>query len=81
MSKLPQLTAVELIKILSKFGFKTIRQEGSHIFLRHWDGRTTVVPNHPGNKLDRGLFNKILKKDVQITREEFEKVLWSNLQI
>ena len=75
MSKLPQLTAVELIKILDKCGFKTIRQEGSHIFLRHEDGRTTVVPNHPGNKLDRGLLNKILKKDVQITREEFEKLL------
>ena len=75
MGKLPQLTAVELIKILSKFGFKTIRQEGSHIFLRHEDGRTTVVPNHPGHKLDRGLLNKILKKDVQISREDFEKLI------
>ena len=75
MGKLPQLTAVELIKILSKFGFKTIRQEESHIFLRHEDGRTTVVPNHPGHKLDRGLLNKILKKDVQISREEFEKLI------
>ena len=26
MSKLPQLTAVELIKILSKIGFKILRQ-------------------------------------------------------
>jgi predicted RNA binding protein YcfA (HicA-like mRNA interferase family) len=47
MTKLPQLTAVELIKILSKIGFKIIRQEGSHVFLRHDDGRTTVIPNHP----------------------------------
>lgn len=45
------------------------------MFLRHIDGRTTVVPNHPGEKLDRGLLNKIIKKDVQITREEFEKLL------
>lgn len=75
MSKLPQLTAVELIKILSKIGFKIIRQEGSHIFLRHNDGRTTVIPNHPGRKLDRGLLNKILRKDVIISREEFMRLV------
>jgi len=46
----------------------------SHVFLRHSDGRTTVVPNHPGNNLDRGLLNKILRKDVNISREEFEKL-------
>lgn len=51
MAKLPQLTASELIKILSKIGFKAIRQQGSHVFLKHDDGRTTVVPNHPGEKL------------------------------
>ncbi len=75
MAKLPQLTAVELIKLLSNIGFRVLRQEGSHVFLRHDDGRTTVVPNHPGRKLDRGLLLKIIKKDVQISREEFEKLL------
>ena len=44
--KLPQITAVDLIKILKKLGFEVVRQQGSHIFLRHNDGRTTVVPNH-----------------------------------
>ena len=75
MSKLPQLTAVELIKVLTKIGFKTLRQDGSHIFLRHDDGRTTVVPNHPGRKLDRGLLLKILKKDIGISREDFENLV------
>ena len=73
MAKLPQTTANEFIKILEKFGFEIIRQRGSHVFLRHKDGRTTIVPNHPGEKLDRGLLNKILRKDVQISREDFEK--------
>jgi len=50
MSKLPLLTGGELIKILQKIGFNKIRQKGSHVFLRHPDGRTTVVPNHPGEK-------------------------------
>ena len=75
MAKLPQISAIEFLKILSKIGFKVLRQEGSHIFLKHNDGRTTTVPNHPGDKLDRGLLNKILRKDVQISREEFEKFL------
>jgi len=75
MGKLPQINAGELIKILGKIGFEIIRQKGSHIFLRHEDGRTTIIPNHPREKLDRGLLNKILKKDTQISREEFEKLL------
>lgn len=75
MAKLPLISAKELIRILEKIGFKIIRQKGSHIFLRHNDGKTTVIPNHPGEKLDRGLLNKILKKDIQISREDFEKLL------
>jgi len=75
MSKLPQLTANELIKIFGKIGFEILRQKGSHIFLKNSDGRTTTVPNHPGEKVDRGLLNKILKKDIGISREDFEKLL------
>ena len=75
MSKLPLLSAKEFLKILQEMGFKSIRQEGSHIFLKHDDGRTTTVPNHPGEKIDRGLLNKIIKKDINIPREEFEKYL------
>ena len=71
MSKLPLMRAIKLIKILEKLGFKILRQQGSHVFLRHDDGRTTVVPNHSGEKLDRGLLNKILKKDIGISRDEF----------
>lgn len=33
-----------MVKLLSKLGFTVIRQKGSHIFLRHEDGRSTVVP-------------------------------------
>ena len=52
MAKLPQLTANELIKIPKKFGFEVLRQKGSHIFLKHRDGRTTIAPNHAGEKLE-----------------------------
>jgi len=75
MSKLPLLSANEVIKILQKMGFQKIRQEGSHVFIRHSNGRTTVIPNHPGEDVDRGLLNKILKKDLGIEREEFMKYI------
>ena len=69
------MTAREVIKILKKIGFELKRQEGSHMFFEHEDGRTTTIPNHPGEELDRGLLNKIIKHDLQVTREEFMKYL------
>ena len=73
MAKLPLLTAKELAKILNKLGFEFKRQEGSHMFFEHPDGRTTVIPNHAGEEIDRGLLNKIVKHDLKISREEFLK--------
>lgn len=75
MSKLPLLKARELAKILEKLGFRLLRQEGSHMFFKHADGRTTVVPNHPGEHIDRGLLTKIIKKDLNLEREDFMKLL------
>ena len=75
MAKLPLINAKKLSKILIKIGFKLKRQEGSHMFFQHLDGRTTVVPNHPGEKIDRGLLNKIVKHDIKISREEFMKLV------
>lgn len=71
--KLPVLSAKELISILVKLGFRPIRQRGSHIFLEHKDGRTTLVPNHPGEDLDRSLLLKIIKKDLGMEVKEFLK--------
>jgi len=67
--KLPQISAKDLAKALQKMGFEFKRQKGSHMFFSHKDGRTTVVPNHAGEKLDRGLLNKILKHDLKVSRE------------
>lgn len=75
MSKLPQISARKLIKILNKLGFKFIRQEGSHMFFEHFDGRVIVVPNHPGKNIGRGLLRKIIKHDLKISREEFKRLL------
>ena len=49
MSKLPQITAKEVSKVLQKLGFEFKRQKGSHMFFGHKDRRTTTIPNHPGD--------------------------------
>ena len=71
MVKLPLLSATELVKILNKMGFELKRQRGSHMFFSHVDGRSTIIPNHPGEKIDRGLLNKIIKHDLKISRDDF----------
>ena len=73
MPKLPRLTAKEVIKVLNKMGFKFERQKGSHMFFKHEDGRTTVIPNHPGEEIGPGLLNTIIKQELKMTREEFMK--------
>ena len=49
-----------LIQALKRLDFECIRQEGSHMFFRHTDGRTTVVPHHKGEDIGRGLVRSIL---------------------
>ena len=71
--KHPKLTGRELIKILSKFGFDVVRIKGSHHFLKHVDGRATVVPVHRGETIGPGLLNKI-SKDVEIEISEMKKL-------
>ncbi len=51
MTRLPRLTGRQVIAALSKAGFEDIRAKGSHHFLRHPDGRATVVPVHSGESI------------------------------
>jgi predicted RNA binding protein YcfA (HicA-like mRNA interferase family) len=73
MSLKPQL-AKKAIKALSKLGFKIVRKRGSHVVMKHADGRLTVIPVHAGEELGIGLLNKIIK-DAGLSKEEFIKLL------
>jgi len=68
------LPAKKVMKTLSKLGFKIVRQRGSHIILKHPDGRVTVIPVHSGEDIGRGLLSKIIK-DAKITKEQFLELL------
>ena len=66
MSKAPRLTGKQLLTALSKAGFEEVRVRGSHHFVRHVDGRSTVVAVHAGETVGPGLLAKILR-DVELT--------------
>ena len=74
MTKLPSLTGEEVIKALGKAGFQMLRQRGSHVYLKHPDGRATVVSVHKGESVGRGLLRKIMQ-DAELSREGFLKLL------
>lgn len=74
MTQVPTLKARNLIKVLKRLGFINIRQEGSHIFFKHPDGRTTVVPYHAGKDIGKGLLRAILD-DIKVSARELQKLL------
>jgi predicted RNA binding protein YcfA (HicA-like mRNA interferase family) len=69
MTRLPRLKGKEVVRILEKIGFEVVRTRGSHVFLKHQDGRVTTVPVHSGETLGPGLLRAILR-DVELTVEE-----------
>ena len=72
MSKLKKTSGKECVKILcNKFGFKIVRQRGSHIILKKEtpEGKIgTVVPNH--TELKVGTLKGILKL-AKLKEEDF----------
>ena len=74
MPKLRRPTGNDLIRALRKAGFEAIRVRGSHHFLRHDDGRATVVPVHSGETIGPGLLSKILR-DCELSADELDALL------
>ena len=74
MSRIPRVMGTDVIAALGKLGFSVLRVKGSHHFLRHDDGRSTVVPAHSGETLGPGLLNKILR-DCHLSVDELKKFL------
>ncbi len=74
LSKLKPVDAETVIKALAKIGFQPVRQHGSHLVMKHPDGRITVVPVHKGEDLGGGILRKIAN-DAKITREELMQIL------
>jgi len=64
--------AREVLSKLQRAGFVVRRQSGSHVVLRHPDGRQTYVAMHTSD-VPTGTFRSILKQS-GLTEEEFRKL-------
>ncbi len=69
MTRLPCVKGRELVRALQQAGFQVHRTRGSHVFLKHPDGRATAVPVHSGETIGPGLLRSILR-DVELSVEE-----------
>jgi predicted RNA binding protein YcfA (HicA-like mRNA interferase family) len=74
MTRLPAIRGKDLIAALVKAGFEIIRVRGSHHYLRHPDGRSTVAPAHSGETMGPGLLAKI-PRDCELSREDLQGLL------
>jgi predicted RNA binding protein YcfA (HicA-like mRNA interferase family) len=71
MTRMPQVTARELVQFLKAQGFVEDRQSGSHLTLWHEERNVSVtIPTHTGCDIGRGLAIRILK-DSGFSVEEF----------
>lgn len=74
MTKLPSLSARDVIKILAKIGYEVDHQKGSHIILRNIEPpyRRLTVPSHP--EIAKGTLRAIIRQS-GLTPKEFLKLL------
>jgi predicted RNA binding protein YcfA (HicA-like mRNA interferase family) len=64
--------AREVLAKLQRAGFVVKRQSGSHMVLRHADGRQTYVAMHSGD-IPTGTFRSILRQS-GLVEDEFRKL-------
>jgi len=75
MSRLPSLTARQVIRALKRAGFLEDRRRGSHaIFFHPQTGARTVVPVHAGKTIKEPLLRSMIR-DAGMTVEEFLSLL------
>ncbi|MBI4811271.1 MAG: type II toxin-antitoxin system HicA family toxin [Ignavibacteriales bacterium] len=73
-SRLPRVTAADIIHVLEKSGFLLSRQSGSHKIYKTSQGKRVTVPYHSGKILHPKILKSILR-DAEISVEELIKKL------
>jgi predicted RNA binding protein YcfA (HicA-like mRNA interferase family) len=69
MSKLPELSVRDVLKVLAFFGYQPDHQTGSHLICRNSQTRRmVVVPAH--NPIAKGTLRAIIR-EAGLTRDEF----------
>ena len=74
LSKFKPVKAGKNIKVLDYLEFVSVRQKGSHLIMKHVDGRIVVIQIHSDEEIGRDLLQEIFR-GTKITREEFLDLL------
>lgn len=74
MTKPPVVRFREVVAALELGGFERIDQEGSHVKLRHPDGRVAILVDHRGRDYPIGTLRAELRR-LGITIDEFRRLL------
>ena len=62
----------ELVKFFQKQGFSILYQKGSHVRLKHLDGRKITIALH-NKSISKGTLSAILRQ-AQLSKEKFVKL-------
>ncbi len=68
--KTPLLSGRRVVKTLERLGFVEVHRKGSHVKMKHEDGRMIVFPFH--DEIDRFTLKGALR-DAEVDLEEFLK--------
>lgn len=68
--KFPLLSGRQVLSTLKRLGFMEIHRKGSHVKMKHHDGKVIVFPDH--HEVDRYTLKGSLK-DAEVDIEEFMK--------
>lgn len=74
MPKLPSIKINKLLSAILKLGFLEHHRSGSHLQLKHPDGRRVTIPMHAGKDIKKGTLGGILR-DIRLSKDEFVKLL------
>lgn len=68
--KLPLLSGRQVVSALTRLGFVEVHRKGSHVKMKHADGRLVIFPFH--DEIDRFTLKGALR-DAEIEIEDFLK--------
>jgi predicted RNA binding protein YcfA (HicA-like mRNA interferase family) len=66
--KLPLLSGRQVLKALERLGFSEAHRKGSHVKMKHADGRVIIFPFH--DEVDRYTLRGALR-DADVSEDEF----------
>ncbi len=75
MTELQPVKPEKLLRVLKRLGYVLVHVKGSHHIFKNTEGKRIAIPIHAGKLIGKGLLLEIIKEDLQLTKEEFYKLI------